>query len=183
MQLDVVLIEQRLAGGDPSWCSTRSMPPPRSHARGHDQLGDRVLDLEPGVHLEEVDLAGVGVEQELDGAGVDVADVRGQGDGRLGDPLRRAPSVMVGAGASSSTFWCRRWVEQSRSNRCTHVAVGVGDDLDLDVAAVLDVLLDQHGVVAERRRGLALRGGDGLVELLRRRGRCACPCRRRRRRP
>ena len=26
---------------------------------------------------------------------------------------------MVGAGASSSTFWWRRWVEQSRSNRCT----------------------------------------------------------------
>jgi hypothetical protein len=28
---------------------------------------------------------------------------------------------MVGAGASSSTFWCRRWVEQSRSNRCRTV--------------------------------------------------------------
>ena len=29
------------------------------------------------------------------------------------------------------------------------VAVGVGEDLHLDVAAGLDVLLDQHGVVAE----------------------------------
>ena len=28
---------------------------------------------------------------------------------------------MVGAGASSSTFWCRRWVEQSRSKRCRTV--------------------------------------------------------------
>jgi hypothetical protein len=26
---------------------------------------------------------------------------------------------MPGAGASSITFWCRRWSEQSRSNRCT----------------------------------------------------------------
>ena len=31
----------------------------------------------------------------------------------------RISSVMVGAGASSSTFWCRRWVEQSRSKRWT----------------------------------------------------------------
>ena len=28
---------------------------------------------------------------------------------------------MVGAGASSMTFWCRRWVEQSRSKRCSTV--------------------------------------------------------------
>ena len=33
-----------------------------------------------------------------------------------------------------------------------HGAVGVGEHLHLDVAAVLDVLLHQHGVVAERRR-------------------------------
>ena len=32
---------------------------------------------------------------------------------------RRTASLIVGAGASSSTFWCRRWVEQSRSWRCT----------------------------------------------------------------
>ena len=38
-----------------------------------DQLGDRVLDLQPGVHLEEAERA-VGVEDELDGAGADVAD-------------------------------------------------------------------------------------------------------------
>ena len=29
----------------------------------------------------------------------------------------RCSSLMVGAGASSSTFWCRRWVEQSRSKK------------------------------------------------------------------
>ena len=59
---------------------------------------------------------------------------------------------MVGAGASSSTFWWRRWVEQSRSHRCSTVPWRVGHDLHLDVPAVLDVPLDQDGVVAERRR-------------------------------
>ena len=30
----------------------------------------------------------------------------------------RSSSEMCGAGAISTTFWCRRWIEQSRSNRC-----------------------------------------------------------------
>ena len=41
-----------------------------------------------------------------------------------------------------------------------HVTVAVGEHLDLDVAARLDVLLDDHGVVAEGRAGLASGGGD-----------------------
>ena len=39
-------------------------------------------------------------------------------------------------------------------------SVGVADDLHLDVAAVLDVRLDEDGAVAERRRRLGLGGGD-----------------------
>ncbi len=41
---------------------------------GH-HLGDRMLDLQPRVHLEEIEAA-VLVEQELDRAGVGVADGR-----------------------------------------------------------------------------------------------------------
>jgi hypothetical protein len=44
--------------------------------------------------------------------------------------------------------------------------VGVADDLHLEVPAALDVLLDQHRVVTERRGRLALRGGDRLVVVL-----------------
>ena len=76
---DVVLGErQRLAGGDPQL----ELRPGRCPVIS---LGDRVLDLEPGVHLQEVGLVGVGVEQELHGAGVLVADLRG--------PARPPPSV------------------------------------------------------------------------------------------
>ena len=50
-----------------------------------DELGDRVLDLQPGVHLEEPEPP-VRVEQELDGAGPDVADGRGGGDRGVGHP-------------------------------------------------------------------------------------------------
>ncbi len=42
------------------------------------------------------------------------------------------------------------------------MAVVVGQHLDLDVAAALDVLLDQQGVVAEGRLRLAPGGGHGV---------------------
>ena len=48
-------------------CCTNDVDPGR-------ELGDRVLDLEPAVHLDEVRLA-VRAEQELERAGVLVADV------------------------------------------------------------------------------------------------------------
>ena len=90
------------------------------------------------------------LDQELDGAGVDVADLPGQPDRGPGERRRRTRSEMVAAGASSITFWWRRCTEQSRSKRCTHGAVRVGEDLHLDVPAVLDVPFHQQGVVAER---------------------------------
>ena len=72
---DVVLGEaERLAGGHPELQLDQV---DALAADPHDLLGDRVLDLEAGVHLEEVDLARVAVEQELDRAGVGVADLAG----------------------------------------------------------------------------------------------------------
>ena len=71
---DVVLGErQRQARGHPDLLGDQV------DARHH--LGDRVLDLEAGVHLEEEELA-VLVE-ELDGAGVVVAGGDGDLDGGL----------------------------------------------------------------------------------------------------
>ena len=87
VERDVVLGErQRLAGGDPE------LELDEVEAAVRRQLGDRVLDLEAGVHLQEVDLAGVRVEQELHGAGVGVADCCGQGDRRRGDRARGSPA-------------------------------------------------------------------------------------------
>ena len=60
----------------------------------------------------------VGVEDELDGAGVDVADGPGRGHGGVGQP---GPQVGTDdrRGASSTIFWWRRWMLHSRSNRAT----------------------------------------------------------------
>ena len=73
---------------------------------GH-HLGDRMLDLQPRVHLEEVEAA-VLVEQELDRAGVGVADrARDRGRGAPSWPARSA-GVTASDGVSSTTFWWRR---------------------------------------------------------------------------
>ena len=47
------------------------------------------------------------------------------------------------------------------------VAVGVADDLDLDVPRAREVALEEHPVVAEARGGLAARGGHRRFEVLR----------------
>ena len=69
-----------------------------------DRLGDRVLDLDARVDLEEVELAAVGVDQELDRARAPVPEASAEGDGRRPQPV---PQVRVepGAGASSISFW------------------------------------------------------------------------------
>ena len=77
----------------------------------------------------------------------------------------RVASGRSGAGASSTTFWWRRCTEQSRSNRCTTVAVRVAEHLHLDVARPLDGLLEEDRPVAEGRRRLA-GGRDGRVREL-----------------
>ena len=79
-----------------------------------DDLGDGVLDLEPGIDLDEVERAGLVIDQELDGAGVLVADLPADRECRLADGVAEHGSRLE-AGAISMTFWCRRWIEQSRS--------------------------------------------------------------------
>ena len=167
-------VGQGLAGGDP-------------HLGLHqvdvgDLLGDRVLDLDARVHLDE-DVVAVGVEQELDGAGVAVADLRSRSGPRRRTSASRSSGSRFGAGAISTTFWWRRCTEQSRSKRwitlpapsariCTSMWRGLDHGL-----------LDEDGRVAERALGLAHAGLDRLAQVRRGRRPGACRDRRRRRPP
>ena len=126
-------------------------------------LGDRVLDLKPGVHLKEEETA-VGGEQELHGARTRVADgARGRG-GRLAQALpqlgvdrrrgRLLDHLLVAALDGALPLPQR-----------PHRTVGVGEDLHLDVAGAGQERLAEHRRVAERRLGLAPRRLQGRGQL------------------
>ena len=107
---DVLLAKrERLTGGDPDLLADQ--------VDAGDHLGDGVLDLDPGVDLDEVELILL-IDQELTGTGIDVTDSPGQADRGLAD-LGTDRKREGGGGASSTSFWCRRWSEQSRSQQCT----------------------------------------------------------------
>ena len=150
-----------------SWESPRSaerLPGRDAHLGLHevdvgDLLGDRVLDLDARVHLDEHVAAAPGR----------AGTPRCRRCGSRSRSRTRTASAHIrsriagsrfGAGAISTTFWCRRCTEQSRSNRWIDVAGAVGEDLHLDVPRLDDGLLDEHGRVAERALGLAHAGLD-----------------------
>ena len=130
-----------------------------------DQLGYRVLDLQPRVHLEEIE-ALVLPRDELDGAGRIVADRLGQRDGLLAHfPPRRLVEQRRGGllddllvAALDRAFAPSAEVEAG--------AVLVAQHLDFDVARVLDEFLDEDAVVAERGLGLRARALEALRHLV-----------------
>ena len=163
---------QRLAGGDADL--------PLDEVDAGDHLGDRVLDLEPGVHLQEEELAVL--VDELDGAGVVVADGLGSLDGGLahrvldavGQARARAPPRSASGGDAGPS---------SRGRDPDAVALLVADDLDLDVARPGEVPLDVDLVASEERLGLALRRRHRIVDVVGRTRRPSCRDHRRRTRP
>jgi len=94
-----------------------------------DALGDRVLDLQPGIHFEEVVLQ-VGIDDELDVRGhVAYGQCCSHGIG----PMRsRMAGLTTGEGASSITF-CRRAERCSRAPRGGSHSESIGEHLYLDV--------------------------------------------------
>ena len=113
-----------------------------------------MLDLQPGVHLEEEEVTVV-VGHELHGARAGVAD-RGRGQSRGVEQL-------VPHSGRAFDQWRRRLFDDllvAPLNRAfafadgPHGAVLVGEHLDLDVVAGGQVALAEHRRIAERRLGL-----------------------------
>ena len=129
-------------------------------------LAHGVLDLQARVHLEERDGA-IGPDEELAGSGADVADL-------LEDRLRR---VVQRLGLLVREERRGRLLDellvtalQRAVARGDHddVACGIGEALGLDVAGLVEVLLDEALAAPERRDGLAcgrLEQFRDLVEL------------------
>src|SRR5699024_5707415 len=122
-------------------------------------LGDRVLDLQAGVDLEEGDR--VALHHELDGAGAVVAGLAADRLGRLVEP----PALLVGEERGRGLL--DELLEAALQSAVAgtgddDVAVLVGEHLRLDVAGLVEVLLDKALAAAERGDGLT---GGGLEEV------------------
>src|SRR6476661_493151 len=122
-----------------------------------------MLDLNPGVQLEEPEVAAV--EYELGGPRALVPDRAREGDRRVAH-LRAQLGVERGR---------RRLLENllvAALNRAVALAerrdaaVLVGEELDLDMARPLEIALAEDRVVAKRGCRLAPRGRKRLVQLL-----------------
>lgn len=128
-----------------------------------DLLGDRVLDLDARVHLDE-DVVAAAVEEELDGARVAVADLAGEADGVGADAVAQF-RVEVGRGGELDDLLVAALHRAVALVEVDDVALAVGEDLHLDVAGLDDGLLQEDGRVAEGRGGLTRGGLDGFPEL------------------
>ena len=146
------------------------------------RLGHRVLDLQPGVDLHELEAAGGGIDQEFHGARIAVARRGAQSDGRVTDRLflrgvehrrRRLLEDLLMAALQAAVSDAGR----------PRGAVAVGDDLHLHMAGSRHQLLEEDRGVAERQRRLGAVPMAARPRVRRRRGLSGSRARRRLRRP
>ena len=128
-----------------------------------DQLGDRVLDLETGVHLQEVEVL-VAVDEELDRASPGVIHRLGRCHRRL---AHTGAQIVVeeGAGGLLDDLLMATLHRALAIEEVHDVAVAVPEHLDLDVVRLLHQPLHEDGRVAEGGASLALRTLEGGQEV------------------
>ena len=146
-----VVVPELLARGDPEHLADQ--------VDAGDLLGDAVLDLEAGVHLEEGDGAVLG-DEELAGAGADVLRLA---QDRLG-ALVEAAHLVLGQerrGRLLDQLLVAALQRAVAGGDHDDVAVLVGQALGLDVARLVEELLHEALAAAEGGLGLAHRGLEG----------------------
>ncbi len=130
-----------------------------------DHLGHGMLDLDAGIHLEEVEVLREVVEQELERAGAAIVDGFGERHRRFADFLalvffqrdggRLLPHLLAAA------------LQRTFPLEAVDDVAAITEDLHLDVARAFDELLDIEPTVTERsfRLGLGLRHELGKLVL------------------
>ncbi len=121
-----------------------------------DLLGHGVLHLDARVHLDEEPLVAVVVVEELDGAGVVVADALGdldRGLAEVGADIVR----QIDRRGDLDDFLMAPLHRAITLVQVEHAAVRVAEDLHLDVLGARDVFLEEDGRVAEGAAGFIAR--------------------------
>ena len=128
-------------------------------------LGHRMLDLDAGVHLHEVDTS-----RPRRAASRSCRRRRSRSPSRRARRPRpcaaRSSGVSAGLGASSISFWCRRCTEQSRSPRWITLPCVSPRIWNSMCRGSREVLLHVDVAVAERRQRLGAGQPEGARELV-----------------
>ena len=131
--------------------ATRDLELPPDEIEPERRLRDRVLHLEPRVHLEKIEPA-LGVEQELDRPGANVFHGSRRRDCRLShSPAQRR--VERRARSLLDDLLVPPLDAAFALEEMDRVAVPVREDLELDVPGSSEELLQVNPVVSERGRG------------------------------
>ena len=146
-----------------------------------DHLGHRMLDLDAGVHLDEIELAVL--VQELDGADAEILQLAHRLRDGLADACRAPATLSAGEGPSSQIFWWRRCSEQSRSPRWMALPWPSPSTWISMWRGRCEIFFEIDRVVAERGLRFGARGGERDRTDRRRSARPSCRGRRRRPRP
>ena len=128
-------------------------------------LGDGVLDLDARIDLDEVEVAGVGVHQELDRAGADIVGRVGELAGIAGE-FAALLVVQIRRRRALDHLLIAALDRAVALEEVDDIAMGVAEDLHLDMAGPLDQLFEIDLVLAEGGLGLALGLGHLALEVL-----------------
>ncbi len=142
---------------------------PLHEVDAEDRFGDGVLDLEPGVHLEEGDLLALSVVEELDGARGAVAHVGAEPLGRFLVALAQMGRD-VGRGGLLDHLLVAALEGAVAVPEDGDRAKAVAEDLRLDVPGAAHQPFEEQPGIAETALGQALDAAPGLAQLGRVRG-------------
>jgi hypothetical protein len=118
-----------------------------------------MLDLHPGVHLDEIEFA-ILVE-EFEGAGAAVADAATGLGAAFADPLALLHRDPRGGGLLDHLLVAALHGAVAFP-QMDGVALGVSEQLELDVAGILQVFLHVNHGIAKGGHGLGAGQGDGI---------------------
>jgi len=120
-----------------------------------------MFHLNPGVHLDEIEL--VILVQEFEGAGAAVTDPAAGFGATLADLVDQF-AIDAGGGRLFDDFLVATLHRAVALAQIDRVAMLVGEYLDLDMARVLEILLHVDDRVAERSLRLGLGGRHGIQQ-------------------
>jgi len=129
-----------------------------------DRFRDRVLNLDPGIHFHEIEIA-LGVDQELDRAHPGIIDMPGQADSGLAHRL-----AQLGRGKRRGGFFedflvaaLDRAVALAEMD---HMPMLIGEQLNLDMARVFDEAFEVDPVIAKASHGFSPGGLESTRQVL-----------------